>query len=261
MPNTLPHILITNDDGIHAPGLRALVEGLQDMARLTIVAPSHERSASAQSLTLRQPIYCDQLAENEYAVEGTPADAVILAFYALLREKPDLVISGINRGANAGENVYYSGTVGAAMEGALNRVPSIALSLAYKGRDAEFSPAVNFARVLAPLVLKEGLPGGVLLNVNVPQQWNGDVRFVRQSSKITRNVLQPGKDPRGRQYYWLHEQQIIEGIDPDTDQAAIRDGAVSVTPLVIDHTQIACLNHLSSWVKILEEASKQKSHS
>ena len=251
-----PRILITNDDGIEAPGLRALVEGLKDTYALTVVAPAHERSAAAQSLTLRQPIYCDQVAENEYAVEGTPADSVILAFNTLLDEKPDLVISGINRGGNVGENVYYSGTIGAAMEGALNRVPSIALSLAYKGKDADFSNAVKFAQVLAPLVLKEGLPAGVLLNVNVPQPWNGGVRIVRQSSKITRNVLQPGKDPDGRGYYWLREQQIIEGIDPDTDQAAIRDGAISVTPLVIDHTHAASLNHLSHWKKFLEAASK-----
>jgi 5'/3'-nucleotidase len=248
----MSHILITNDDGIHAPGLRALVEGLQDAATLTVVAPLHERSASAQSLTLRQPIYCDQVADNEYAVEGTPADAVILAFYTLMKNKPDLVISGINRGANVGENVYYSGTIGAAMEGALNRVPSIALSLAYKAKDADFGPAVKFARLLVPLVLQEGLPKGVLLNVNVPQPWNGGVRFVRQSSKITRNVLQPGEDPRGRRYYWLHEQQVIQGIDPDTDQAAIRDGAISVTPLVIDHTDAESLNHLSHWTKLLE---------
>lgn len=254
--NEKPHVLITNDDGIEAPGLRALVEGLKDTYALTVVAPANERSAAAQSLTLRQPIYCDHVAENEYAVEGTPADAVILAFYTLLNQKPDLVISGINRGGNVGENVYYSGTIGAAMEGALNRVPSIALSLAYKGKDADFSNAVKFARVLAPLVLKEGLPAGVLLNVNVPQPWNGGVRVVRQSSKITRNVLQPGKDPDGRGYYWLREQQIIEGIDPDTDQAAIRDGAISVTPLVIDHTHAASLNHLSHWKKFLEAASK-----
>lgn len=252
-----PRVLITNDDGIQAPGLRALVEGLQDISLLTVVAPSHERSASAQSLTLRQPIYCDQIAEREYAVEGTPADAVILAFNMLLKEKPDLVISGINRGGNVGENVYYSGTIGAAMEGALNRVPSIAISLAYKGKDVDFNPAVKFARVLAPLVLKEGLPAGVLLNVNVPQPWNGSVRFVRQSSKITRNVLEPGKDSRGRSYYWLREQQVIEGIDPDTDQAAIREGAISVTPLVIDHTHAASLNHLSHWKKLLESASQE----
>ena len=167
------------------------------------------------------------------------------------------MISGINRGGNVGENVYYSGTIGAAMEGALNRVPSIAISLAYKGKDADFGNAVKFAQALAPLVLKEGLPAGVLLNVNVPQPWKGSVRFVRQSSKITRNVLQPGKDPRGRSYYWLHEQQIIKGVDPDTDQAAVREGAISVTPLVIDHTHTASLNHLSHWTKFLEAAAKR----
>lgn len=253
----MPHILVTNDDGIQAPGLRALVESLKDTAAVTVVAPSHERSAAAQSLTLRQPIYCDQVSEREYAVEGTPADAVILAFHTLLKERPDLVISGINRGANAGENVYYSGTVGAAMEAAINRVPAIAISLAYRGKDLDFAPAAKFARILAPLVIKEGLPDGVLLNVNVPQGWNGSVRFTRQSSKITRNLLQPGKDPRGRLYYWLHEQQITEGIDPDTDQAAIRENAVSITPLVLDHTHTASLNHLSHWAKLLKELARR----
>lgn len=252
----MPHILVTNDDGIQALGLRALVDALKDTATVTVVAPSHERSAAAQSLTLRQPIYCDQVSEREYAVEGTPADAMILAFHTLLSEKPDLVISGINRGANAGENVYYSGTVGAAMEAAINRVPAIAISLAYWGKKHDFEPAAKFARVLAPLVIKEGLPKGVLLNVNVPQRWNGSVRFTRQSSRITRNVLQPGTDPRGRRYYWLHEQQIAEGIEPDTDQAAIRENAVSITPLVLDHTHVASLNHLSHWAKLLEDLSR-----
>jgi 5'-nucleotidase len=252
----MPHILITNDDGIQAPGLRALVEALKDSATITVVAPAHERSAAAQSLTLRQPIYCDQLSEREYAVEGTPADAMILAFHTLLKEKPDLVISGINRGGNMGENVYYSGTVGAAMEGALNRVPSIAISAAYRGKDLDFQPAARFARVLAPLIIEEGLPDGVLLNVNVPQPWNGTVRFTRQSSKITRNLLQPGTDPRGRRYYWLHEQQITQGIGADTDQAAVRDGAISITPLALDHTDTASLNHLSHWAKFLETAAK-----
>ena len=203
MPDNLskPHILITNDDGIHAAGLRALVEALKPIAEITVVAPSHERSASAQSLTLRQPIYCDQIAENEYSVEGTPADAVILAFNTLLKQRPDLVISGINRGGNMGENVYYSGTVGAAMEGAINRVPAIAVSVSYKSKEFDYTPAANFTRTLAPLILKEGLPPGILLNVNVPQVWSGEVRFTRQSSKITRNVLQPGADPRGRRYF------------------------------------------------------------
>ncbi len=251
----MPNILITNDDGIHAPGLRALAAAMHDLGRITIVAPSQERSAAAQSLTLRQPIYCDQIAEREYAVEGTPADAMILAFHTLLKEKPDLVISGINRGGNLGENVYYSGTVGAAMEAAINRVPAIAVSVAYRGKEKfDFAAAACFTRSLVPLILKEGLPVGVMLNVNVPQPWNGAVRVTRQSSKITRNVLHPGTDPRGRRYYWLSEQKFIEGIDPDTDHAAIRDGAVSITPLELDHTHAPSLNHLSRWGGLLEES-------
>lgn len=249
-----PHIIITNDDGIHAPGLRALVVALQDIADVTVVAPSHERSASAQSLTLRQPIYCEKIAEHEYSIDGTPADAMILAFHTLLRRKPDLVVSGINRGGNLGENVYYSGTIGAAMEAAINSTPAIAVSLAFRGTDFDFAPAAQFTRNLVPVILKEGLPKGVLLNVNVPQPWSGAVRFTRQSSKITRNVLKPGTDPRGRQYYWLSEQVLENGMDPDTDHAAIRDGAVSVTPLVIDHTHIPSLKHLSHWTSLLEEA-------
>lgn len=165
----MPNILITNDDGIHAPGLRALVAALKDLGTVTVVAPSQERSAAAQSLTLRQPIYYDQLAEREYAVEGTPADAMILAFHSLLKEKPDIVVSGINRGGNVGENVYYSGTVGAAMEAAINRVPAVAVSVAYKGRGFDFAPAGRFTHSLVPLILREGLPPGVLLNVNIPQ--------------------------------------------------------------------------------------------
>ena len=247
----MPNILITNDDGIHAPGLRALVDELQDSATVTVIAPLHERSAAAQSLTLRQPIYCDQIAEREYAVEGTPADAMILAFHTLLPEKPDLVISGINRGGNMGENVYYSGTVGAAMEAAINRVPAIAVSVAYRQKDFDYTPAARFTHSLVPLILKEGLPPGVILNVNVPQPWSGEVRFMRQSSKITRNLLKPGADPRGRRYFWLHEQQLVEGIEPDTDIAAVRDGAVSVTPLELDHTHTPSLNHLSHWAKLL----------
>jgi 5'-nucleotidase len=251
----MPNILITNDDGIHAPGLRALVEALRDLGTITVVAPSHERSASAQSLTLRQPIYCDEIAEREYSIEGTPADAMILAFHTLLKEKPDLVISGINRGGNAGENIYYSGTVGAAMEAAINGVPALAVSIVYRGREFDYAPAAKFTHGLAPLILREGLPPGVLLNVNVPQDWTGEVRLTRQSSKITRNLLQPGTDPRGRRYYWLSEQQLIEGIEPDTDQAAIRQGALSITPLELDHTHDDSFNHLSGWVKTLQDLS------
>lgn len=253
----MPNILVTNDDGIHAPGLRALAAALAELGTITIVAPSRERSAAAQSLTLRQPIYCDQIGEREYAIDGTPADAMILAFHTLLDEKPDLVVSGINRGGNVGENVYYSGTVGAAMEAAINRAPAVAISVVYRGQEYDFAPAAAFARTLAPLILSEGLPDGVLLNVNIPQDWTGEVRATRQSSKITRNLLQPGEDPRGRRYYWLSEQQFTGGIEPDTDHAAIRDGAASITPLRIDQTDTPSLEHLARWTKLLEATSRR----
>ena len=253
----MPHILITNDDGIEAPGLRALVRALEGLATLTVVAPKTERSAAAQSLTLRHPIYVERYAEREWAVDGTPADAMIVGFNKLLPEPPDLVISGINRGGNLGENVYYSGTIGAAMEATINHLPAFAISVVHRGRDYDFEPAGRFARKLAPLILKEGLPQGVLLNVNVPQPWNGAVRFTRQSRKVTRNLLQEGSDPRGRKYYWLHEQQTTEGIDPDSDYAAIFEKAVSITPLELDHTHDASLNHLSHWARLLEAAEVQ----
>ncbi|HEV2225009.1 MAG TPA: 5'/3'-nucleotidase SurE [Candidatus Acidoferrales bacterium] len=249
----MPNILVTNDDGILAPGLRALAQGLASIGAVSIVAPSSERSAAAQSLTLRKPIFCEQIAEREWAVDGTPADAMILAFHSLLPERPDLVVSGINPGGNLGENVYYSGTVGAAMEAAINHVSAIAVSIVYRGKNFDYQPAMRFVGRLAPLILKEGLPAGVLLNVNIPHPWKGGVRFTRQSAKITRNVLERREDPRGRTYYWLHEQKVREGIDPDTDYAAIMDGAISVTPLVLDHTHTPSLNHLSHWKSLLEE--------
>ena len=252
----MAHILITNDDGIQAEGLRALVHAVEGLGTISVVAPSHERSASAQSLTLRQPIFWEQVAEREWAVEGTPADSVIVALNKLLPNRPDLVISGVNRGGNLGENVFYSGTVGAAMEGAINRIPSIAVSLAHKGRGFRFEHAAKFARDLAQIVLAEGLPEGVLLNVNVPLVWNGGVRITRQSKKVTRNVLQEGTDPRGRSFFWLHEQEHIEGLDPKSDYAAIYGGAVSVTPIHLDRTHEASLDHLSHWASRLESSAE-----
>jgi len=248
----MAHILITNDDGIQAEGLRALVQAVEGLGTISVVAPSHERSASAQSLTLRQPIFWEQVGGREWAVDGTPADSVILALNKLLPNRPDLVISGVNRGGNLGENVFYSGTVGAAMEAAINQIPAIAVSVAHKGRGFRFEHAAKLARDLAQIVLAESLPPGVLLNVNVPLVWNGAVRFTRQSKKVTRNVLQEGTDPRGRSFYWLLEQEHIEGLDPRSDYAAIFDGAASISPLHLDRTHEISLNHLSRWVAKLE---------
>src|SRR5271169_487120 len=243
----MTHILLTNDDGYQAPGLLALAEILRDMATVSIVAPSTEQSGAAQSLTLRQPIICNQIAERQWAIDGTPADCVIVALHKLLSQKPDLVISGINHGANLGENIYYSGTVGAARESALHHIPSLAISLCAKGAKVKFEASARLARATAEMILKEGLPDQVLLNVNVPEPWKGGVKFTRQSKKITRNQLTEGKDPRGRIYFWLYEQKIDRDVEPDTDYAAIFGGAVSVTPLHLDATDTKSLNHLSHW--------------
>lgn len=243
----MPHILLTNDDGIHAEGLRVLAAAFTGFADVSIVAPSREQSGTAQALTLRQPIICNQAGEREWAIDGTPADCVIVALHKLLTEKPDIVISGINHGANLGENAYYSGTVGAAREAALHHIPAVAMSLCSKAPKVSFEPAARVARQAAELILKEGLPDQVLLNINVPEPWSGGVKFTRQSKKITRNQLHEGKDPRGRIYFWLYEQKIDGDVEPDTDYAAIFGGAVSVTPLHLDATDTKSLNHLSHW--------------
>jgi 5'-nucleotidase len=253
----MPHILLTNDDGYQAPGLRALAAAFADFATVSVVAPSQEQSGAAQSLTLRRPIVVQQIAEHEWAVEGTPADSVIVALHKLLPEKPDLVISGINHGANLGENVYYSGTVGAAREAALHHIPAVAMSLCSKGATVKFESAARVARSTADLILKEGLPDQVLLNVNVPAPWSGEVKFTRQSKKITRNQLSEGRDPRGRSYFWLFEQRIDKDVAPDTDYAAIFSGAVSITPLHLDPTHTESLNHLSHWAAPIEAAFRR----
>jgi 5'-nucleotidase len=250
-----PSVLLTNDDGYQAAGLRALAEELKDWAQVQIVAPSWERSGAAQSLTLRQPIVCHRISENEWAVDGTPADCVIVALHKLLNERPDLVISGINHGANLGENVYYSGTVGAAREAAIHHVPALAASLCSKKVNADFGPAAKLTHRAAELILSEKLPEQVLLNINVPGNWNGGVKFTRQSKKITRTALLEGEDPKGRPYFWLTEQKLGRDteIDADSDYAAIFAGETSVTPLHLDPTHVESLNHLSHWAAKLQK--------
>jgi len=248
----MPHILVTNDDGIHSVGLRALVAALEGLGTVSVVAPAEERSGHAQSITLRRPIGVEQITEREWAIDGTPTDAMIIALAKLFPEPPDLVLSGINCGANMGENVYYSGTVGAAMEAVIHSIPAAALSIAYRNKESiDFAPAAQFARRLGELMLKDGLPKGVLLNVNVPQEWTGAVCFTRQSKKITRNVLKEDVDPRGRVHYWLHEQVRKDDIEPETDYAAVFEGSVSITPLELDRTHATSLNHLSHWARQL----------
>lgn len=242
-------ILVTNDDGIFAEGLRALEEVLAPLGEVSVVAPEREMSGTSQSLTLHTPMRIRRVDDRHYAIAGTPADAVIVAIHHLL-QRPDLVVSGINPGGNLGENVVYSGTVAAAMEAALHGVPGVALSLATR-KPKDYGPAAAFAARLAAKVLTEGLPPGIMLNVNVPRGEVLGVRLTRQSQKISQNVIHEQQDPRGKSYFWHDETVDLEQVEPDSDYAAILAHEISITPLHVDRTDYPSLNHLSGWLASL----------
>jgi 5'-nucleotidase len=244
-------VLLTNDDGIQAPGLSALADALATIADVTVVAPSGERSGASHSISVRRPVTCEQVGDRRWSVDGTPADTVIIALNRILDRKPDLVVSGVNLGANIGQNIHYSGTVGAALEATLNRVPAFAISIATRNAACDFAPTARLGRELAGLLFEEGLPEGILLNVNVPESWGGGVRFTRQSERVTRNVLREEPGPRGP-IFWLQETQALESLEPDSDYAAIRAGMAAVTPLQVRRTHETSLNHLSHLAARLE---------
>jgi len=248
-------ILITNDDGISAPGIKALEQGLAAVGEVTVVAPDREMSATSQSVTLHTPIRIQQLDERHYAIGGTPTDAVIMALYHLLPQRPDLVVSGINPGGNMGENVDYSGTVGGAMQGVVHGVPSFAISLVAR-QDHDFSASAAFAAQLAARIFEEGLEPGVCLNVNVPRGEVRGVRVTRQSQKISQNLVVEQKDPRGRSHYWFDETTLQEDPEPESDYGAVLAHEISVTPLQVDRTHYPSLNHLSRWLPALQAAGK-----
>jgi len=231
----MPRILITNDDGISAPGIHALEASLARIGDVYVVAPLHEQSAASRRITLRKPFRFEMRGKNRYAVDGTPADCSMMALTMLLDFKPDLVVSGINNGPNLGENVYYSGTVAGAAEGAKYGIPAIAMSVNQRD-DIDYGPAADFAMKIARQTLECGLPAGIALNVNVPHPSYHGVAVTRQSGRLSRNLMIETQDPYGRPYYWMHEEIPIHDAEPGSDYAAVRDGKVSITPLRFDHT-------------------------
>ena len=246
--SSLPRILVTNDDGIDSEGLLALAATLSALGEVTIVAPAAEQSACSHSISLFRPLRYERLGPDRYAVQGTPADAVILAVDYLLPEKPSLIVSGINKGANLGLNVFYSGTVSAALEGVLHGIPSFAISICSK-TNFPFERAASFAAQLAALILREGLPAGVLLNVNVPPGWNNGVRLTQRSHRHARRfVLEKDGDPESDSY-WIRERIEETQLAPDSDYAAVRRGHISITPLVFDGLESPALDWLARWVQ------------
>lgn len=243
-----PRILVCNDDGIHGPGLPALIAAMRRIGSVTVSVPDHERSADSHSLTLHKPIRIRKQSEGVYALNGSPADCSRFGVLELLKGKVDLVVSGINRGYNLGEDVIYSGTVAAAMEATLLRVSAIAFSMDPDGKD--YRAAGTFAQRLARQVLAKGLPKGVCLNVNFPAR--GGKPYGRGlPAKLGRRIygtdVTRRSDPRGLEYYWLAGRQVSGVDEPGTDVGVVSRGGVSVTPLKIDSTDAGMLAALSSW--------------
>jgi 5'-nucleotidase len=248
-----PYLLLTNDDGIFAPGLEALVREMKKLGEVAVVAPSSERSAVGHAITLSDPLRVLPFEKNGaffgHAVKGTPADCVKLAVLALLDRKPDLVISGINLGPNTGINTIYSGTVSAATEGALLGIPSFAVSLATYHKP-EFGAAARFAKKLAKVLIQKGLPKGIYLNVNVPACPESEIRGVevtRQGLALYREEFDKRTDPMGRVYYWLTGQKINKEKELEVDDGAVSARTISVTPVHYDLTYYPFLETLKSW--------------
>ena len=239
--------LVTNDDGVLAPGIKALCAALAALGTVHVVAPDREVSACAQSLTLKHPLRVEQVEERIHAVDGTPADCVNLAIAKLLPRRPDLIVSGINRGANLGEDVFYSGTVGGAREGTFFGVPSIALSLAVRSADLDFGHAADFAARLAAMVLEKGLPERTLLNVNVPAGEPRGAAITVQGRREHEGTILEGLDPRRRTYYWIEEGVDTWLRDDMSDIHAVQQGLISITPLQTDTTHHAVLPAFRAW--------------
>ncbi len=254
----MPKILVTNDDGIHSAGIIALAEALEAVGEVIVVAPAFEMSAASHSLTLTRPLRIEQLDERHYSIDGTPTDCVTLAMSHILKDSlPDLVVSGINKGGNLGDDVSYSGTVAGALEASIYGLPGIAMSLV-KRVDFDFGPAAQLAAQLAERVLGNGLPRGTLLNVNVPPGPVLGVRITRQGTKIIKPTIIEGTDPRQRKYYWIGEESLTWNEEAGTDYEAVRQGLVSITPLRNDMTDYKVLDEIIArdWDLSLEAQSK-----
>jgi len=243
-------ILLTNDDGVHAPGLAALIKRISEVAQVVVVAPDREQSAVSHALTLHHPLRAARIADNIFSVEGTPTDCVNLGIHSLLSFRPDLVISGVNRGGNLADDVTYSGTVAAALEATLMGIPAIAVSLATNGAGENFDAAAACAARLARTVFEKGLPRDTYLNVNVPDLPTERLLpplITCQGKRSYEGTIVDNVDPRGRNYYWIGTADLSFEDIPGTDYHAVSRGHVSISPLHIDLTNHASIEMLKAW--------------
>jgi 5'/3'-nucleotidase len=241
-------ILITNDDGYHSEGIVALENALSEIGDVYVVAPASEMSGASHSLTLARPLRIRQIDARHWTVDGTPTDCVTLAINKIFsaEERPDICASGINHGANLGDDATYSGTVAGALEATILGVPGLAFSLAVS-RSHDFTESVKVAKQITQKAITEGLPENTLLNINVPKGEPKGIRITKQGFKNARPVISEHIDPRGKPYYWIGENRIGFHAEGGTDFEAIDEGYVSVTPMRSDLTNHKAIEMLKSW--------------
>jgi 5'-nucleotidase len=240
----MPRILVTNDDGVRSDGILALARALEPIGDVTIVAPLTEASAIGHALTLRRPLRLENVGDRIYGVDGTPTDCVNIAVTKVLGGMPDLVVSGINKGYNLGDDVTYSGTVAGALEGALLGIPSLAVSLERSRDTFDFSQAAAAAAAVATAVLQNGLPTRTLLNVNVPRKKSRGFRITVQARRNHVTSVAEKLDPRQQPYFWIEEGQSAWESNERSDYAAVKAGYISITPLHPDLTHYDALSHV-----------------
>jgi 5'-nucleotidase len=250
-----PLILVTNDDGISAPGIRTLVEVMSEIGDVVVVAPDKPQSAMGHAITINSTLYLNRISpENafitEYNCSGTPVDCVKLAVNEILKRKPDLCVSGINHGSNSSINVIYSGTMSAAVEAGIEGIPAIGFSLLDYDWNADFSQIRSFVRKITLQTLENGLPKGTILNVNFPKLKENEIKGIkicRQAKAIWMEKFDKRKTPQGKDYYWLTGEFVNEDKGEDTDEWALEQGYVSVVPVQFDMTAHHAIQQLNSW--------------
>ena len=244
------HLLLSNDDGIHASGLKLLADALAPLGKITVVAPGRNRSAASNSLTLERPIRAQQVAKNWYSVDGTPTDCVHLAITGLLDEEPDIVVSGINEGANLGDDVIYSGTVAAAIEGRFLGLPAVAISsTSFNPQFMQTAAEVSFG--LISKLTATTLPSDVIINVNIPDLDKKDLQGIQTTRLGNRHKAEPvieAKDPRGKPIYWVGAAGPEQDAGEGTDFYAVNNNYVSVSPMHLDLTHYEAMKSVERWV-------------
>jgi len=249
------YLLVSNDDGYHAVGIQVLAKRLAEFSEVTVVAPSSNRSGASNSLTLDGPIRVTKMAENEFKLSGTPTDCVHIALTGMLERDPDMVVSGINDSANLGDDVLYSGTVAAAMEGRFLGLPALAVSLAWASGERHFHAAAEAAAMIVKKLRMDPLPADTILNVNVPNLPWEEIRgfeVTRLGHRHRAEAAIPMQDPRGRLHYWIGGPGKEEDSGPGTDFDAVNRGYISITPIHVDLTRYQALEQVASWVSSLQ---------